>query len=353
MKLGYNRVCNLEDFEDLDLIETIRDVFPHALEQFLNFPKGSEHRKHWEIAMSIRGLRDFGALHPDAEILGVGAGTEATIFYLTNQVKRVFATDLYAQSTNWREHAPPFMLIEPEQAAPFPFRPERLIVQNMNALDLRYPDRTFDGIFSAGSIEHFGSWDDIALAANEMGRVLKPGGILTLSTEFYISGPDHGADGLRFLNEELLRRHIIEPSGCEPVDELHTVLTPASLDTCQPLDNFLEAVKRQISRDSKYPLIHEIKFSRYPHLVLEMGPYTYCSVHLTLRKVHAHPPGPRKAPFDLQAAQAQARAQGKAPEAEILTWEEITHELGQIWRFTRRFGRALLRRARAWLRRPK
>ena len=37
--------------------------------------------------MSVRALRDFGALRPDALMLGVGAGTEATVFYLTNHVQ--------------------------------------------------------------------------------------------------------------------------------------------------------------------------------------------------------------------------------------------------------------------------
>ena len=40
--------------------------------------------------MSVRALRQFGALREDAKLLGVGAGTEATIFYLTNQVRNVY-----------------------------------------------------------------------------------------------------------------------------------------------------------------------------------------------------------------------------------------------------------------------
>ena len=59
-------------------------------------------------------------------------------------------------------HRPPLML----------FNRRRLVVQHMDALDLRYEDESFDGIFSCGSIEHFGSLENVAVAAGEMARVL-------------------------------------------------------------------------------------------------------------------------------------------------------------------------------------
>ena len=59
------------------------------------FPAGVEYRKHWETAQSVRALAMTGALHDRAEILGIGAGNEPTLFVLTNHVRRVFGTDLY------------------------------------------------------------------------------------------------------------------------------------------------------------------------------------------------------------------------------------------------------------------
>jgi hypothetical protein len=59
----------------------------------------------------------------DTCVLGVGAGTETTIFYLTNHVGRVFATDLYLSSGSWGESAPWSMLVAPERFAPYPFEP--------------------------------------------------------------------------------------------------------------------------------------------------------------------------------------------------------------------------------------
>lgn len=80
------------------------------------------------------------------------------------------------------------------------------------------PDNTFDGIFSSGSIEHFGSWSSIADSAFEMGRVLKPGSVMTVSTEYCIGAPPGGEgwDGLRFFSRERLLRYIVEASGLEP-----------------------------------------------------------------------------------------------------------------------------------------
>jgi hypothetical protein len=66
------------------------------------FPTGVEFRKYWEVAMTLRALRTFGAVHPGSELLGIGAGAEAGLFWLSNHVRRVFATDLYiVEDTTW------------------------------------------------------------------------------------------------------------------------------------------------------------------------------------------------------------------------------------------------------------
>src|SRR5205807_7520612 len=97
----------------------------------------------WEIAMAVRTLRDLGALTPDAEVLGVGAGNEPTIFWLTRYVRRVFAIDLYVGSKHWKESANASMLTDPGRGCPFDWHPRRLVVQHMNALDLKYENESF------------------------------------------------------------------------------------------------------------------------------------------------------------------------------------------------------------------
>src|SRR5262245_2497631 len=100
--LGYCKLCELEDFRDRDLVSVMRDAHRDHIRKYgSDFPQGHEARKPWEVAMTLRAFRDFGVLREDAEVLGVGAGKEATLYWLTNHVRRVFATDLYLTEDDW------------------------------------------------------------------------------------------------------------------------------------------------------------------------------------------------------------------------------------------------------------
>jgi len=290
--VNFNKICEFEDFADPELAATIRDVFRHEMRHFTpEFPRGAEYRKYWEVAMSVRALRRLGALRPDADLLGVGAGTETTIFYLTNHVGRVFATDLYLGAGRWDQSAPWYMLVSPDRFAPYPYRRDRLVVQHMDGRLLDHPDDSFDGIFTSGSIEHFGGMQSIAACAYEMGRVLKPGGILTLSTEYRIDGPagGDGWDGMRFFSREALRRNIVEASGLEPVDEFDAAISETTMASKRELSFYQRDVDRVVARQGRFPRVAEVVWSKYPHLVMADKGYTFGSVHLTLRKADRYP----------------------------------------------------------------
>jgi FkbM family methyltransferase len=286
----FNKVCEIEDFSRPELLEIIRDVCAYKLPNLpAGFPVGSEHRKDWEVAMAVRTLRHFGALHRDATILGVAAGAEDTSFFLTREAKQVFATDRYLASGDWEPTAPLSMLIQPQDVAPYPFDADRLVVQHMDGRSLRYPDDTFDGIYSSGSIEHFGDLDDVASAAYEMGRVLKPGGVLTLSTEIRLAGPPGGIGwpGLTLLfSAENLQRFIVEASGLELVDELDTDVSDETLsvrrDLTQSILQHLAATKEGDQRT-------EYQAWEFPHIILLHEGYVFTSVHLALRKPADYP----------------------------------------------------------------
>jgi SAM-dependent methyltransferase len=275
MALGYNRVCNLEDFADPVLAAVMRAVLPHAAAKFdPGYPVGREDRKHWEIAMAARTLADFGALHERAEVLGVGAGTEPTLFWLTTQVRRVFATDLYYSPTAWSDHtAQSSMLVEPGRAAPFAWNPRRLVVQHMDALELMYEDGAFDGIFSSSSIEHFGGPAEVRRSAAEMHRVLRPGGILSLATELRLEGPAPGVPGTLLFEERDLLDLIVGDLDWELVDGLDLEVSPATRAGEAP---FAEAVADVMSARQEW--------SRYPMVLLRHEGHLWTSVHLALRK---------------------------------------------------------------------
>jgi ubiquinone/menaquinone biosynthesis C-methylase UbiE len=56
----------------------------------------------------------------------------------------------------------------------------------MDARELAFPDRSFDAVFSLSSIEHFGGPRDVARAAAELGRVVRPGGHAFVVTESFV-----------------------------------------------------------------------------------------------------------------------------------------------------------------------
>jgi SAM-dependent methyltransferase len=274
--LNYNKVCNFEDFDDPSLRRFIRDVRPvdHERADDTDYPRGQEHRKAWEIGMTARALADHGVLEDDAEVLGVGAGTEMTIFWLTRHVGRVFATDLYLDEDEWSGgDSTSSMLGDPGSLWPSPWNPRRLVVQHMNALELRYEDCSFDGIFSSSALEHFGTDDDIRLAVEEMFRVLKPGGLLALSTEFRISGPPAPPEWTTLFDRSELERTLLDGLAWSPVSPLDTSISERTLATEQ---DFRRVLEMQATGNAQP--------EPCPHLVLRQDDAVWTSVHLTLRK---------------------------------------------------------------------
>ena len=293
--VNLNKVCEIEDFSDPDLAAVLRDVFSYKLAHVPpGYPVGSEYRKDWEIAMAVRGLRDGGALRPDAVILGVGAGCEDTAFYLTRHVARVVATDRYLSPEEWSEVAPSAMLVDPASLAPYHFDQSRLVVQHMDGRLLRFEDDTFDGIFSSGAIEHFGDLEDIASAAYEMGRVLKPGGVLSVSTEILLSGPPggKGMPGTVLFSPADLRRYVIEASGLEPVDDLRLEVSQPTLTSQRDLARAIRDRHARVGGDhggGSWPGDPGLDL---PHLIVVSDGYVFGSVHLALRKGERYPATP-------------------------------------------------------------
>lgn len=265
----YSCACNVEHFADHEFVAVLRATNPHLVAGDARFPAGREYRKDWEVAMAVRALRDHGALRPDAEILGVAAGLELTTFVLTNEVRRVFATDLYL-GDRWRSTADKRMLIDPTVFAAVPWKRRRLVVQHMDARDLQYDDQTFDGVFSSSSLEHVGSTADARRVLEEMCRVLRPGGVVSMSTELRLAGASPGYPGtLLFDRDELL--DLIADLPAQLVGDLDDTVSAATRASVTQLDAAVRARKR--GREWSYP-----------HIVLRRGQHLFTSVHLTLVK---------------------------------------------------------------------
>jgi SAM-dependent methyltransferase len=155
--------------------------------------KLSMHRKSYEWTQLLFGLKRLGKIDEATSVLSVGAGHECVLYWLANHTGRVVATDLYEgrwQSSAGRE-GDVGVLERPEDFAPFPYRRDRLTFCQMDGRTLEFPDGEFDVVYSLSSIEHFGGFDGARASIVEMARVLKPGGVLVLATEYIVSGPDY------------------------------------------------------------------------------------------------------------------------------------------------------------------
>lgn len=280
----YNKLCELEDFQREPLRGYIRDIFAHELQRFgEDFPAGREYRKYWEVAMAAWSLADLGALHPASEILGVGTGTDPTAFWLTGKTRRVFATDLYLKEGEWSYSAAAAMLADPGRYWPGPWNRKRLVVQHMDARELRYEDESFDGVFSASSLEHFGTPADVRRAIEEMHRVLKPGGVLSLSTEFRLEGTEAGLPGILMFTESDLRELFLAGLDWTPASEFDLRCSQATASCEVPFSEAAADVRAHLERHGEL-LYHELEFSVYPHIVLREGELVWTSIHLALQR---------------------------------------------------------------------
>jgi SAM-dependent methyltransferase len=279
--LSYCKLCELADFGHPDLQPIIREVNNVGPED-RTYPIGVEHRKGWEIAMTVRALRDLGAVREDAEILGVGAGREATIFWLTRHVRRVFATDLYlAGDEAWSvSDARVAMLVEPEKETNLAWNPRRLVVQHMDALQLRYADESFDAIFSSSSIEHFGGPEEIRKSVEEMHRVLRPGGVVALATEFALEGAGQ-MPGTMLFDEGRVRSILLEGLDWQLASPLELSVSEETL--AEPVD-LAKPLRRQVADRLRTVVGGDRDRPEYPHIVLRADGHLWTSLHVALVK---------------------------------------------------------------------
>ncbi len=174
-----NKLCGMAEMRNLAWRRALRDLDLYRKD-------APFHRKAWEFAHAVYGLRRMRRLTPNAVALGVGSGHEMILYFLANKIARVVATDLYEGSFAGKEGSP-YMLQCPEMFAPFHFRKDHLEVLAMDARKLEFPSGCFDFVFSFSAIEHFGGRRDAMKALREMFRVLKPGGIAVIATELILN----------------------------------------------------------------------------------------------------------------------------------------------------------------------
>ena len=265
-KTKLNRLCYVEDWENPEIRETLVEL------QKLN-PQGLIHRKDWEWAIGIIAMKRFDKLNKSSTAIGVGSGTEPIPFYLANKISRVYATDLYEDNESWKKAAPLGFLRDPKKYAPFPYDEDALTVLRMDGSKLDFPDETFDIAFSFSSIEHFGGKNHSGAlkSMREIERVLKPGGIAVIATEYILNGKKHP----EFFNKKTIYSDLIDKlDKLKPVEPLDLRMTANTLDTI--IDHF--------TIDANWDSVDEEYKKSHPLVLLKIRNILFTSIMVVFQK---------------------------------------------------------------------
>jgi SAM-dependent methyltransferase len=186
----------------------------------------------------------------------------------------VVATDLYEAEDAWSEtDSSADMLTDPGRYWDGEWDPDRLEVRHMNALELDFPDDSFDAVFSSSSIEHFGGFREIRRSIEEIYRVLRPGGVAALATEFRIQGSGHGWPGVYLFDEAALRATVFDGLWWDPATPLDSTVSKETLQAPVELQKALAEPRARVQ-----------VWSQYPHVLLREGSYLFTSVHVAMVK---------------------------------------------------------------------
>jgi SAM-dependent methyltransferase len=223
--------------------------------------QASMHRKAYEFAQLIFGLQRLGRLTESTTILSVGAGHEPILYWLANHAGHVVATDLYegAWQAEFSREGSPDVLRDPAAYAPFPYRTDRLTFLKMDGSRLGFRDGCFDVAYSLSSIEHFGGVEGARRSVADMGRVLKPGGILALATEWCVRGQAGG--------------EVFSP------DQVRHIIDHPRLRLVQPIDD------RVWDRYETDPVDLRVDRFQTPHMLLKHDEAIFTSVFVFLEKI--------------------------------------------------------------------
>jgi len=180
--ISLNKIPHIADVSHTEWTNSSRDLGEH----YWCIDKPNFHRKLWEYNQILYSLRKLKFTTPGAKALSVGAGHEPLLYLLTHLINKVIGIDLYESSFFGGEDDTD-TIDSIEKYAPFPYKADKIELKQMDALDLKFPDNSFDFIFCISSLEHFGSLKSMQKSIDEMFRVLKPGGCAIITTELRLN----------------------------------------------------------------------------------------------------------------------------------------------------------------------
>jgi SAM-dependent methyltransferase len=289
LRRRYAKLCDVRDWDDPELLRVLGEILPER------DPAAHVERKVWEFAMLALFLEETGRMNDSTDALAIGAGDERIVFWLANRLGRVVATDVYGEGDFAGREAQASMLDDPAAHAPFPYREDRLEVRWMDARRLELEDESFDVVFSLSSFEHFGGRRDVAAAAREAGRVLRPGGHAFIVTECFVhrhplnAAPADFAVRLATLGTKRRRATprsravVVEVFTPRELDQL--IVRPSGLELMQPLDLTLSPGSWANLTRTDGEGLHPATGDYWPHVLLAADRSVFTSVALPFQKL--------------------------------------------------------------------
>ena len=281
-RIKLNKLCCIEDWENQEVKEIIpklQDItYYNKCQGILARKPGQIHRKDWEWTLGIIAMKRFGKLNNNNTAIGIGAGKELILFYLANHLEHLYATDLYS-TKEWKDFAPADFPENPSKYSPFPYNQSALTVLRMDGTQLEFPSDSFDIVFSFSSIEHFGGEDysGALKSLKEMERVLKPGGISIVATEYIINYKNPPDLTNQFYNERTIHSHLIDKLDVmKLVEPLDLTISQETLD--RGIIDASNAVDWDTSRvDDDFKQAN-------PYIVIKLGNMLVTSIMLVFQK---------------------------------------------------------------------
>jgi SAM-dependent methyltransferase len=281
-KMRLNKLCCIEDWENhevKEIIPKLQDITYYNKCQGILARKPSQiHRKDWEWTLGIIAMKRFGKLNEKNTAIGVGAGKELIVFYLANCLGHLYATDLY-NTKDWENFAPADFPEDPSKYSPFPYNQSALTALRMDGTQLEFPSDSFDVVFSFSSIEHFGgeNYSGALKSLKEMERVLKPGGIAIVATEYIINNKNPPDLTNQFYNERTIYSHLIDKlDRMKLVEPLDLTISQKTLE--RGIIDASNAVDWDTSRvDDDFKQAN-------PYIVIKLGNILVTSIMLVFQK---------------------------------------------------------------------
>ena len=235
------KLCDALDFFEPRVIDWIRQV-------------GEEprfHTKQWEWAQILEARR----LYADSArtLVGLGTGTELILPVLARDAEQIIATDLYESPGAWKHTAGR----RPDEVFP---ELDNLRVHSMDMRKIDLPPESADFVWSLCSIEHVGHIEEILDALRQAGRLLKPGGLMAITTEYAFSErslyvPRIPSGNFFYLDQQKIRRMFTDTGLhlVEPID-LRLSTHPMNVPVWEHLNNSVPNLPHVLYRAQPLPL---------------------------------------------------------------------------------------------------